>query len=806
MVPDQRSAVVVLYADADHAVAERIGELISAPFRRTAVEGDKTLIVVLSPELAKDARLLSQAEHGADEQVRLIPVATQGGLDEITAFESLKSLHWIEVFRLDDDALRDVLLQAMNLNSDTAADLDVLSSAARAWHAQGRPLRAAFAGSELVRKQTLWDSLTAGHPVFGNEIVADFLTAGALRQKRRRRISRWTGTVLAAVVLIGCGGWGWQLVRERSASASAASAEQDRLSVQAAKTARDDLSAGRRRDALIEADGALDHASTRDAREVGREILSLPLPSTTFQLGAVKPAAMAWSRSGRYLAAGSSDGRLWVLDTRDRKRVVRRAVGRSAIRSLGFRVANTGAEVVYTLGDGTRGAAPVPLAAAEGGSDGSRVDRTATVSSDESASASLFHDGVAFRSTRCANKANSACTVWGPVTSGSTLGGLWNPHEALLAVATTGGDVDVFDAGRVLARSTTLTPRRLSGKGGWATYLPDTKRTAVVDADGAAYLAYPGEPSKGDERYACQTVHDTSSQNIGQAFNYRVSGLDCRGRVQWSVSDYDIAAALPPEAKGDAETASGEPSVEPVIEVGPRGTTALVVDRAGRAYLLRRTTTWTVALRTAVRLTPGLRVSGVVFTADGTAAAAMLRPEDGGAATVLVLDLKRPATAPFRIGAVSSSTDLDAFSADHRTLALSGNVSGSNEGVLIVDVTHRSISATRIGGRPVAFDETSRRLLVIGAPDSSLPLPRTLPFGVNTAMSSARVYDVQSGELLCQELFYQPGQPVGFVRPDLTSFIIDGFGPLYQQGCAPPAHLRGALKSALASIVPVARP
>lgn len=795
MALDQRSAIAVLYADADRAVAERIGGLIGAPFRRAAADGDDTLVVVLSPELAKDARLLSEVMRGVDEQVRVIPVAVQSGLHKVGAFEPLTSLHWLLAAGLDDDDLRDVLSQAMSLDSAAASELDVLSSAAREWESQGRPIRAAFAGRELARKRALWDSITVGHPVFGDPVVTDFLTAGALRDQRRRRVLRGTAIVVTAVVLVGGGGLGWRFVREHLSSADAASAGQVRLSVATARAARDDLSAGRRRDALLAADEALRHASTRDAREAAREVLSLPLPSVTFQLGAVKPTAMTWSGSGRYLAAGSSDGRLWVLDTREREPVMRRAVGRADFLSLGFRVAGGHAGIAYRLSDGTHGTVPVPLPAGEETSGGDRPV------SHGSVSASLFQDGVAFRDTRCANKANSACTAWSPATSGSVLGGLWN-REALLAVATSGGDLDVFDAGEVLARSTALTRQHLSGNGGWATYLPQTKRTAVLDRGGGAYLADPGQPPPGDPRYVCWTVTDTGSQNIGQAFSDRVSGIDCRGRAQWSASDYDVGAALPPEARGNAGVADGTPAVDPVVEIGPRGTTALVIDRSGRAYLLQRTAAWTVASRVGAPATPGLRVAGVVFTADGTAAAAMLRPEDGGTATVVVLDLKRRSAVTFDIGAVSSEAELEAFSADHRSLA----VSGADDGELIVDVVHRRTTPIRIGGRPIAFDETSRRLLLIGRPEGALPLPATLPFGVNTALSSARIYDVRSGELLCQEAFYQPAQPVGFVRPDLSAFVIDGFGPLYQQACVPPRNLRAALRSALASIVPVARP
>jgi hypothetical protein len=212
-----------------------------------------------------------------------------------------------------------------------------------------------------------------------------------------------------------------------------------------------------------------------------------------------------------------------------------------------------------------------------------------------------------------------------------------------------------------------------------------------------------------------------------------------------------------------------------------------------------------VVLRASARLAPGLRVAGVAFSADGDAAAAMLRPEDGGTATVLVLDLTRRTTAVFDIGAVSSSTELYALSADHRTLAVGGSAPGSNEGVLIVDVLHRHFAVTRIGGVPTAFDETGQRLLVIGTAKGALPLPQRLPVGMNNSLSFARIYNVQSGELLCQEPFYQPDQPVGFVRPDLAAFIIDGFGPLYQQACIPPAQLRAALRSDLASVVPVGR-
>jgi hypothetical protein len=797
--------VAVIAAKADQEWVDRIVALLDMPVHRSVSEDDDVILLVASEATNQDAWLVNHVARRLEAGRRVIPIVTESELTD--KLEILQELHWIEAQRAEDEALKRTLEHAIRIDSVTAAALGRLMTAADRWSRLGRHSRHLLNAAGLPSAVELWASVQADHAVLDESVMTAFLTASEQRAVRVRRWRRWTAASAILIFLAGSGVVGWRQLEQRAAADQAATADRERQASQAATVAADALRGGDERKSLQAAVIALDRASTRETRELSREVLSVPLPNVTFQLGTTTLTALAWSRTGRYLAVGSASGKLWMLDTTRRARAGAWTVGQNAVQRLRFTYLGDRPRIAYTLSLGTQGLVETTLTEVDSARDHPRAKTNTSTSSHEQAAATLLHGGVLLTAPWCRSDSNGSCTTWLPATSGTATSSLWSPHEPVLAVTTSGGDVDLINAKAALSKSTAVvTPATSPPQPGvWAGYLAKEDRTVLVSPAGTAQLATRDNVPSGGDQFTCLPM--VKRKNLGRELSARVWSVDCRGAVRWSVTTDDIATALPTEARSYPQPPREPVSIAPAIEVGPTGTTALALDNAGRGYMLALRTGWTVVLRTTSAIHSDVELAGVVFTSDGTAAAAMLRPRDGGAASVLSFDLTRRTTRSLDIGAVSPNARLHAFSDNRETIALGDDAVGTTRSFLLINVHSRErIVATGSVGIPVGFDTTGERLLTLGGETRSVPWPPALQTE-HVTLAFARIYNARNGELLCEAPFYQPSQPVAFVAPDLSAFVVDSYErPLLQHTCRPVDDLRASLIERLGSYVAIGSP
>ncbi|MEV4512598.1 hypothetical protein AB0K00_26965 [Dactylosporangium sp. NPDC049525] len=796
--------VTVVGAAADAMAVARLVRLLDLPEGPSA-SGDQPIVVVaVSSETVKDASLVARLEQRLSADGLVIPVAVHPAVQNLPS--ELQQLHHIAGHTLPDDELRDQLLHTIRMDPAAAASFGSLMASVNGWNGGGRRRRDLLDATVLRRMDTLWQSLPSAVTSGDEELVQAYLSAGwrHLHLVRRARaaavVVAGLAVLVTAVVIVL-----WQ--RDRNAAADqAALAERERLASAAAVEARSAMRAGDQLGSLRAALRGLDSASTRDIREATRQVLSVPMPDTTFRLGA-RPSTLAWSRTGRFLAVGLKPGTLWLLDVARRKHIGSWTSGSGAIDEVRF-VERAGLVLlVFKPHDAAERTVETGLPVEEGQGPDVRDTADPHRSASGRIHAEVDQGGTQLLTVACHSKQNGSCSMWLPPTAGVAIGGAWSPAADVLAVATSDGDVDVVDAAAVMARSTVL-DLEVTG-----TPSPDDRvgqldgHLVMMSPRGRVTVAVPGTVPTDGTAWCRRTVQE---ENLGRDWDLRFAGVDCRGVVDWTADLRDIIAAIP-LAQDDGSAPGERPvSVAASVVVSPTGTTAVALDSSGVALLLVRAESWTVVVRAAAG---GSGAGGptAVFAADGMTAVMLVGQSTGATDSAVVFDVGRRSARVFPIGhgEAESHVELRLVSNDGRTAVIGGTTVGEKARIRLLDLrSGHEVPASDSFGAPAALDVTGTRVLTVGGDVDAMPWP-TKTAG-NGTLSFARIYQTADGELLCQAPFYQPysvpavGTPL--VAPDLSATVTTYEAVVVQRTCDPDLELRPAVEARIAGFIDVSVP